>query len=69
MYICIFIYTKEKVMNKSNQKLTSVNVNKDAHQKFKVLCIQNNITFQKLVNAAMDLYINDVNFRELISKR
>jgi len=56
-------------MNKSSQKLTSVNVNKDAHQQFKVLCIQNNITFQKLVNAAMDLYINDVKFRELISKR
>jgi len=56
-------------MNKSKQKLTSVNVNKDNHQKFKVLCIQNDITFQKLVNTAMDLYINDVTFRELISKR
>lgn len=56
-------------MNKSNTKLTSVNVDKNNHKKFKMLCIQDNITFQKLVNIAIDMYINDNQFRELISKR
>jgi hypothetical protein len=57
------------MINKAGHKLTSVNVNKDNHKKFKVLCIQDNITFQKLVNIAMDLYINDLKFRELVGKR
>tara|TARA_B100001564_G_C20550081_1_gene628665 strand:- start:846 stop:1016 length:171 start_codon:yes stop_codon:yes gene_type:complete len=56
-------------MNKTNTKLTSVNVDKENHKKFKVLCIQNNITFQKLVNIAVEMYINDDSFRELITKR
>ena len=56
-------------MNKTQTKLTSVNVDKNNHKKFKMLCIQDNITFQKLVNIAIDMYINDVEFRELISKR
>jgi len=56
-------------MSKNNTKLTSVNVNKDNHKKFKVLCIQDNITFQKLVNIAVDMYINDNEFRQIIAKR
>jgi len=56
-------------MNKASTKLTSVNVDKSNHKKFKMLCIQDNITFQKLVNIAIDMYINNDEFRELISKR
>lgn len=56
-------------MNKTNTKLTSVNVDKDNHKKFKMLCIQDNITFQKLVNIAVDMYINDDKFRKLVTKR
>ena len=56
-------------MNKQETKLTSVNVNKNNHTKFKMLCIRDNITFQKLVNIAVEMYINDDNFRELITKR
>ena len=55
-------------MNKTQTKLTSVNVDKNNHKKFKMLCIQDNITFQKLVNIAVDMYINDKEFRELIQK-
>ena len=55
-------------MNKQKTKLTSVNVDKDNHTKFKMLCIRDNITFQKLVNMAVDMYINDNEFRELIQK-
>ncbi len=56
-------------MNKANTKLTSVNVDKDNHKKFKMLCIQDNITFQKLVNIAVEMYINDDKFREIVTKR
>ncbi len=66
MYIYIY---KENVMDKNKTKLTSVNVDKINHQKFKMLCIRDNITFQKLVNIAIDMYINDNEFRDLIAKR
>ena len=56
-------------MNKNTKLLTSVNVNKENHREFKVLCIKNGITFQKLVNAAVELYISDEKFRKLINKK
>jgi len=56
-------------MERNNKLLTSVNVDKRNHKAFKVMCIQNNITFQKLVNTAVELYINDEKFRKLINKK
>ena len=50
-----------------NTKLTSVNVNKKNHREFKMACIANGITFQKLVNIAIDLYLNDKEFRNKIN--
>ena len=55
------------VMERKNKLLTSVNVDKSNHKQFKVMCIQNNITFQKLVNIAIELYLNDQEFRKLIN--
>ena len=57
------------VMNKNKKLLTSVNVNKDNHREFKMLCIQNGITFQKLVNTAVELYLQDKDFRKLINNK
>ena len=54
-------------MERKNKLLTSVNVDKSNHKQFKVMCIQNNITFQKLVNIAIELYLNDQEFRKLIN--
>ncbi len=34
-------------------KLTSVNVDKKFHKQFKILCITENITLQKLVNKSL----------------
>lgn len=56
-------------MGKQNKLLTSVNVDKKNHREFKVMCIENNITFQKLVNVAMEMYLTDSKFRKLINKR
>ena len=51
-----------------NTKLTSVNVNKINHKEFKILSIRENITFQRLVNIALDKYVNDNKFRSMINE-
>lgn len=56
-------------MDKNTKLLTSVNVNKTNHREFKMLCIKNNITFQKLVNIAVEMYLQDKDFRKLINNK
>tara|TARA_R110002073_G_scaffold138287_1_gene287809 strand:- start:4737 stop:4913 length:177 start_codon:yes stop_codon:yes gene_type:complete len=56
------------VMERKNKLLTSVNVDRKNHKTFKVLCIENNITFQQLVNLAIEMYIYDEEFRKTINK-
>jgi hypothetical protein len=48
-------------------RLTSVNVDKHNHREFKVMCIKDGITFQKLVNVAIELYLHDKDFRKKIN--
>ena len=50
-------------------KLTSVNVNRKKHTEFKIACIANGITFQKLVNVSMDLYLTDRKFRNIVDSK
>ncbi len=56
-------------MKYKENKLTSVNVNDNNRKEFKKLAIDEEITFQKLVNIALELYITDVKFRKAINKR
>ena len=56
-------------MKYTENKLTSVNVNDNNRKEFKKLAIDEDITFQKLVNIALELYITDVKFRRQINKR
>ena len=53
-------------MTKSNLKLTSVKVDKDIFEEFKVECLRDKFTLQKLVNASLILYLNDQEFRDTI---
>lgn len=57
------------VMERKNKLLTSVNVDKQNHKEFKILCIQEGITFQLLVNVAIEMYLKDADFRKLINKK
>ena len=50
-------------------KLTSVNVNHNVRKAFKKLAIDEDITFQKLVNITLELYVSDESFRKTINKR
>jgi hypothetical protein len=56
-------------MDKSAKLLTSVNVNRTNHLEFKMLCIKNGITFQKLVNTAVEMYLEDTEFRKIINNK
>jgi len=60
---------EKMVMKYKENKLTSVNVNDNNRKEFKKIAIDEDITFQKLVNIALELYISDVNFRRAINKR
>lgn len=48
------------------KKLTSVRVQEDLYQEFKIECIKYKFSFQKLADRALFLYLNDKEFRELL---
>ena len=50
-----------------NTQLTSVKVDKDLFVNFKVECVRRKFSLNKLVNRAMDLYINNEDFRKQLS--
>lgn len=49
-----------------NQKLTSVKIDEDLFNDFKVECIKRKFSFQKLAERAIDLYMKDEEFRKKI---
>jgi hypothetical protein len=49
-------------------KLTSVKVSKQEQHKFKKICLENGMNFQKLVNRSLFLYNTDETFRKNIDK-
>jgi len=53
-------------MTKYQTKLTSVIVIDDIYDRFKIKSVDARINFQKLVNRALDLYINKEDFRKQI---
>jgi len=64
----IFIYdnTKFKNMSEKNQTLTSVKIDKDLFENFRVECIKRKFSFQKLSERAIHLYLTDEDFRKKI---
>jgi hypothetical protein len=48
------------------QILTSVKVNNELFEQFKVECIKRKFSLQKLTDRAIDLYLKDESFRKLI---
>ena len=47
-------------------KLTSVKVMNELYNKFKISCLDNKMTLQKLTNRALQLYTQDNNFKKQI---
>ena len=50
-----------------NTQLTSVKVDKDLFDNFKIECVKRKFSLNKLVNRAIDLYLNDENFRKQVT--
>lgn len=48
----------------NNQQLTSVKLDKDLFEQFKVECIKRKFSFQKLSERAVHLYLTDETFRK-----
>lgn len=51
----------------SNQKLTSVKIDSELWEEFKIECIKRKFSFQKLSERAIDLYMKDEDFRRKIT--
>lgn len=49
-----------------NKKLTSVRVEEDLFQEFKIQCLRYKFSFQKLADRALYLYLTDEKFKEKI---
>ena len=50
-----------------NTQLTSVKVDKDLFDNFKIECVKRKFSLNKLVNRAMDLYLNNEDFRKSVT--
>lgn len=53
-------------MPKDNLKLTSVKIDGEVFDAFKINAIKNKTSLQKVVNRCLDLYNSDENFRATI---
>jgi hypothetical protein len=65
----IFIYVillKNNVMSKKEMTLTSVKIQNDLFEEFKVSCVRHKFSFQKLADRAIHLYLTDDSFRKQI---
>jgi len=66
----LYIYNKHITMTKTTLKkktvLTSVKVDEDRFNDFKVECIRDRFSLTNLVNRCMDLYLNDEDFKRAI---
>ena len=55
--------------NAKEMTLTSVKVQTDLFENFKIECVKRKFSFQKLADRAIYLYLTDENFRKQISNQ
>jgi len=55
------------MINKKEKTLTSVKIQSDLFQDFKIECVKRKFSFQKLADRAIHLYLTDDNFRKTIN--
>jgi len=54
-------------MNAKDRVLTSVKVDKEIFEDYKVACVKYKFNFQKLADRAMHLYLTDEDFRRKLN--
>ena len=55
--------------NNKEMSLTSVKIQSDLFQEFRVECVRRKFSFQKLANRAVFLYLTDEDFRKQITNQ
>jgi len=55
-------------MKSKEQILTSVKVQTELFEEFKLECVKRKFSLQKLTDRAIDLYLHDETFRKMIHK-
>ena len=53
----------------SEKKLTSVRVEQELFEQFKIQCVRHKFSFQKLADRAIFLYLTDDKFRDTLHKQ
>ena len=53
----------------NKEQLTSVKVDKELFDVFKLECVKRKFSLNKLVNRAMDLYLNSEEFRKQVTNQ
>ena len=53
----------------SEKKLTSVRVEQELFEQFKIQCVRHKFSFQKLADRAIFLYLTDDRFRDKLHKQ
>lgn len=53
----------------SDKKLTSVRVEQELFEQFKIQCVRHKFSFQKLADRAIFLYLTDDRFRDKLHKQ
>jgi hypothetical protein len=64
--IRIYDNINQTYMSEKNQTLTSVKIDTDLFENFKIECIKRKFSFQKLAERAMHLYVTDDEFKKQI---
>jgi hypothetical protein len=54
---------------KADKTLTSVKIQSDLFQEFKIECVKRKFSFQKLADRAIYLYLTDESFRKQINNQ
>ena len=60
------MYIQNAIMSEKNQTLTSVKIDKDLFENFRVECIKRKFSFQKLSERSMHLFETNPEFRKLL---
>lgn len=53
----------------SDKKLTSVRVEQELFEQFKIQCVRHKFSFQKLADRSIFLYLTDDTFRDQVHKQ
>jgi len=56
-------------MSKKDMTLTSVKIQSDLFESFKIECVKRKFSFQKLADRAIYLYLTDEDFRKQITNQ